>query len=101
MAACTSPCVRPLFPTAAAALSSDSPSAAGEVGVDDPRIVWKSKYDPDDPTVLGTLAPLVDPDTGFVYTGDVSTTRMRVLAAIDPRMNIVTDAGTRSEEHTP
>ena len=40
-------------------------------GEDDPRIVWKSpKPGPNDPPLAaGTLAPLIDPETGILFAG--------------------------------
>jgi hypothetical protein len=85
----TEGCTDELFPSAAASLSrrAQLPPGAGwtEVGVDDPRIIWKS----DPHLVHGTLAPLVDPDTGIVFTGDVndaSQAEINTIAATDPRV---------------
>ena len=58
---------------------------AWDYGVDDPRIIWKSSPH----LVHGTLPPLVDPSTGFLFTGDVNTSHMGVVAAIDPRLRVV------------
>ena len=87
-------CSAELFPTARKALTSAAtplPRDAdwAEVGADDPRIVWKSAAH----LVRGTLPPLIDPSTGFLFTGDVSTTRMNVVAAADPPMRVVANNG--------
>src|SRR5436305_7478677 len=64
-----------------------------EVGIDDPRILWKS----DPHLVHGTLAPLVDPDTGIIFTGGVdgSGTRAEIntIAATDPRIRFMVNTG--------
>ncbi|MFL6245995.1 MAG: Ig-like domain-containing protein, partial [Thermoanaerobaculia bacterium] len=86
---CTSiNCEWDLFPTATAAINGPS-AGPGEVGADDPRIVWKSA----DPIVFGTIAPFFDADTGFVYTGDVLKTNMSVVSAVDPRLQFVGQTG--------
>ncbi|MFP5247303.1 MAG: hypothetical protein ACLGH0_11470, partial [Thermoanaerobaculia bacterium] len=79
-----------LFPTPLRALES-APAEAGEIGVDDPRIIWASEPD----TVFGTLVPLVDPDTGIAFVGDVTTKKMRIVAALNPKTRIVADLGSR------
>ncbi|HEX9161477.1 MAG TPA: Ig-like domain-containing protein, partial [Thermoanaerobaculia bacterium] len=97
--ACTNDlCVGELFPTAKKALTSaTAPLPAGadwiEVGADDPRIVWKTPPK----TVSGNIAPLIDPDTGILISGDVNGDRVKAIAAIDPRIRfrIRTDDGTR------
>ena len=91
-------CADALFPTAAASLSKAAPPLPAdadwsEVGIDDPRILWKS----DPHLVHGTLAPLVDPDTGIVFTGssDASGTRAEIntIAATDPRVRFMVNTG--------
>ncbi|MFL6246086.1 MAG: Ig-like domain-containing protein [Thermoanaerobaculia bacterium] len=77
-----------LFPTPLKALEA-APAEAGEIGVDDPRILWASEPD----TVFGTLVPLVDPETGIAFVGDVTTKKMRIVAAINPKVRIVADLG--------
>ncbi len=82
-----------LFPTALASITAQAatlPATADwyEVGADDPRILWKSKPH----LVAGTLAPLVDADTGFVLAGDVAGKKMNVLSATDPRLRVVSGA---------
>src|SRR5207244_8761897 len=64
-------CSGELFPTARKSLQSPAsalPSGADwtEVGADDPRIIWKSA----EHLVHGTLPPLVDASTGFLFAGD-------------------------------
>ena len=86
-----------LFPTAKASLSRPAPPLPPdadwtEVGVDDPRIIWKSAPH----LVHGTLAPLVDPDTGIVFTGDVNATsqaEINAIAATDPRVRFMVNTG--------
>ena len=63
-----------------------------EVGLDDDRILWKSEPG----LVKGTLTPLFDPQTGIVFTGDVNTTRVNVVAATDPHLRVLVDSGTGS-----
>ncbi len=71
-----------LFPTARAILETD-------VATPDPRIVWRSK----DPLASGTLAPVIDPDTGFVFAGQLLEKTTNVVSAIDPRIQIKADTG--------
>jgi RHS repeat-associated protein len=94
-------CSDALFTTAAASLTKSAqplPADADwtEVGVDDPRILWKS----DPHLVHGTLAPLVDPDTGIIFTGglDPSSTRAEIntIAATDPRVRFMVNTGDAS-----
>lgn len=84
-----------LFPTVSAALapfvSGEAPPATG-IGRPDPRIVWKSAR----PLGFGTLAPVVDPDTGFLYAGKRLGTETTVIAALDPKLT-VTDAAGETE----
>jgi RHS repeat-associated protein len=85
-------CEWPLFPTAAAAIAG--PSAPDEVGSDDPRIVWKSPDRPiNDPLVFGTIPPIFDSETGFVYSGNVLDTKMRVTSAGDPKLRFIGQTG--------
>jgi RHS repeat-associated protein len=72
-----------LFRTAARVLEDD-------VDTPDPRIVWRSA----EPLATGTLAPAVDPETGFIYVGKVLDKTTSVVAAIDPRLAITNAAGT-------
>jgi RHS repeat-associated protein len=85
-------CEWALFPTAKAAITGPS-AGSGDVGADDPRIVWKSPDSPSDPLVFGTLAPIFDGDTGFVYTGNVTQKKMRVVSAVDPHVRFVGRTG--------
>jgi YD repeat-containing protein len=92
-------CTDELFPSAAASLKKRAqlpPDADWtEVGVDDPRIIWKS----DPHLVHGTLAPLVDPDTGIVFTGDIDATaqaEINTIAATDPRVRFMVNIGDQS-----
>ena len=92
-------CEWPLFPIPLAALSPVPPPAGSPagtpptpipngpdgIGFDDPRIVWKSAPG----MVTGTLPPIVDAETGFVYTGDVLGQKMNVVSAVDPRARFV------------
>lgn len=99
--ACTSGvCSAALFPTADKAIRSAASPPSGadwvEVGADDPRIIWKSKPH----LVSGTMPPLVDPSTGFVFTGDVNSTRMNVVAASDPKLRVVVNTGNGFGEVT-
>ena len=69
-----------LFPSAARAV------AGTEL---DPRVVWRSPA-----TVgFGTLAPVIDPETGILYIGQLTQRTMSVLAAIDPRIHMKADLG--------
>ncbi|HVR39063.1 MAG TPA: Ig-like domain-containing protein [Thermoanaerobaculia bacterium] len=92
---CSSTCVEAeMFPTAwKAANATTAPLPAGadwfELGADDPRIIWKSAPK----TVLGTLAPVIDPDTGILFTGDVLGTRIRAIAATDPHPRVMVNMG--------
>jgi YD repeat-containing protein len=93
-------CTDPLFPTATASLKKQAPPLPPdadwtEAGIDDPRIIWKSQPH----LVHGTLAPLVDPDTGIVFTGDVSATsqaEINTIAATDPRIRFMVNTGDQS-----
>ncbi|HEV8658189.1 MAG TPA: hypothetical protein VGS96_06140, partial [Thermoanaerobaculia bacterium] len=97
--ACTNDlCVGELFPTAKKSINSPTPPLPPgadwiEVGVDDARIVWKT----DPKTVIGNIAPVIDPDTGILLSGDINGNRVRAIAAIDPRIQfrIRTDDGPR------
>lgn len=74
-----------LFPTVRAILEEDP--TKGEKP--DPRIVWKSEPG----VALGTLAPVVDPETGFVFAGKLMDTTTNVISAIDPPIQIKADLG--------
>jgi RHS repeat-associated protein len=75
------------FPITEKAMSTDG--VPGEVGVDDPRIVFKSAYTFAD----RALAPLVDPNTGIAFGGELVTTDMKVAAVLDPTVEILVDTG--------
>ncbi|HEV2720451.1 MAG TPA: RHS repeat domain-containing protein, partial [Thermoanaerobaculia bacterium] len=77
-----------LFKTAADALNAVS-APPGQAGIDDARIVWAS-----DPGFMqNTLAPIVDPNTGILVSGDLATKNMRVTPAIDPKIKMMIDTG--------
>jgi len=78
-----------LFPTARQALRA---TGSYGVGADDPRIVWKSAPG----LVSGTLAPVVDPDTGMIYSGRLGEKAMSATAATDPRIQVKVDLGAAS-----
>ncbi|HEX8619686.1 MAG TPA: hypothetical protein VF911_19045, partial [Thermoanaerobaculia bacterium] len=61
----------------------------GSITKPDPRIVWRSAT----PLATGTLAPVVDPNTGFVFVGKVLEATTEVVAATDPRMKVMVDVG--------
>ncbi|HEX7809148.1 MAG TPA: RHS repeat domain-containing protein, partial [Thermoanaerobaculia bacterium] len=92
------------FATALAAMNAPTglPGTAGPpplappppFGVDDPRIVWKSK----EKLVTGTIPPIFDPETGFLISGDVLGRTMRVVPAIDPEVRMIIDRGDRLME---
>ena len=37
----------------------------------------------------GTLPPVVDADTGILFTGDVNETTVRAVAAVDPKLPFI------------
>jgi RHS repeat-associated protein len=86
-----------LFKTALTALGMPSPvdeDGPYGVGAPDPRIVWTSKKH----VVSGNVVPVIDSDTGMVFAGklllDLPTdANMRVIPAIDPRVEIRADLG--------
>ncbi|HWW60322.1 MAG TPA: DUF6531 domain-containing protein, partial [Thermoanaerobaculia bacterium] len=92
---CSATCpVAEMFPTALKALNTPTPPMPPgadwfEVGADDPRIIWKSAPK----TVEGTLAPVIDPETGILFTGNVLQTKMRAIAATDPRPRVMVNTG--------
>lgn len=88
----TTPGVPAMLASGAFPITEEAMSAggvAGEVGVDDPRIVFKSSY------IFSSraLAPLVDPNTGIAFGGDLVTADMKVAAVLDPTVEIMVDAG--------
>lgn len=91
-------CVAELFPTAKKSIAAQTPPLPSgadwiEVGVDDPRIIWKSAPK----TVIGNMPPMIDPDTGILISGDLNGNRVAAIAAIDPRVQfrIRTDNGPK------
>ena len=56
----------------------------------DPRIVWISET----PLATGTLAPVIDPNTGFLYVGKILAKTTEIVAAIDPRLQIKVNTGS-------
>jgi RHS repeat-associated protein len=94
-------CADVLFPTATASLKKQAPPLPAdadwtEAGIDDPRILWKSEPH----LVTGTLAPLVDPDTGIIFTGNVNAAtakaEINTVAATDPRVRFMVNTGDPS-----
>jgi RHS repeat-associated protein len=79
-----------LFPTAAAALAGTS--SYGGYGADDIRILWRSE----DPVGSGQVAPVVDPDTGFLFGGDFLAKKVHVASAIDPKMRFMVNVGAKN-----
>jgi RHS repeat-associated protein len=77
-----------LFPTAARAIAGQNTDGMG-IGADDPRIIWKSE-----PGVAGaSVPPVFDPETGMVYTGTGADRQVKVLSAIDPRVDMKVNLG--------
>jgi YD repeat-containing protein len=85
-----SPCLGELFPTVRKALEAGPGTNAREFGADDPRIIWKS-----DPTdgIAGSLAPVADPETGFMFKGELTDKTFRVMAGLDPNIAVKVDLG--------
>jgi RHS repeat-associated protein len=77
-----------IFPSALAALGGTSGS--GGYGANDSRILWRS----DKPVGMGQLAPIIDPETGYVFGGDFLSQRVRIASALDPKMRIMADVGS-------
>ncbi|MGZ7031885.1 MAG: DUF6531 domain-containing protein, partial [Thermoanaerobaculia bacterium] len=78
-----------LFPTVRKALSGASADPFG-IGSDDPRIIWKSEPG----VVSGTLAPVFDPNTGIVFAGAMAQRQVKILSAIDPRLQVKVNLGS-------
>ena len=78
----------PLFATVAKCLTLPATDPDG-VGAYDPRIIWKSEPG----IIAGTLPPVVDGDTGMLYAGELLRKAMKVVAAIDPRIQMKVDLG--------
>jgi RHS repeat-associated protein len=78
-----------LFPTASAALNNNG---AYGVGTPDPRILWASQ-----PGLAGgSLAPVIDSDTGILFAGQLQGTKTTVVAVGDPRIEMRADTGNGS-----
>lgn len=75
-----------LFPTALASLNR--PGSYG-VGAPDPRILWTSEPG----VATGSLAPVVDPDTGILFAGELQGKNTTVRAIFDPRIQLRADIG--------
>lgn len=84
-------CAADLFPTALDSLQG-TPAAAGEVGSDDPRILWKSKP-PAAGEAVSTLAPVFDPQTGMLYDGNIGSEKMNVMSVQPPTLKVIQDLG--------
>ncbi|MBV9494352.1 MAG: Ig-like domain-containing protein [Acidobacteria bacterium] len=95
-------CQGELFPSAMGSLQG-APAAPVpgqywvEVGKNDPRILWQSKFDPNDPNT-STLAPIIDPETGILYQANIDSKTVKIVAASDPRIRIVSDLGKQKLE---
>ncbi|MEO8036421.1 MAG: hypothetical protein ABI837_18435, partial [Acidobacteriota bacterium] len=77
-----------VFPTAAKAIAGVNTDGMG-IGADDPRIIWKSE-----PGVAGaSVPPVFDPETGMVYTGTGADRQVKVMSAIDPRVDMKVNLG--------
>ncbi len=77
-----------LFPTAKKAINGTAIDPT-DIGADDPRIIWKS----DPGIVSGTLAPVIDPDTGMLYAGELMKKAVKVVAGLDPQIRMKVDIG--------
>ncbi len=82
-----------LFKTVNAALCTScagvgTPDPLG-VGAPDPRIVWTSAPG----LVSGSLAPVIDTDTGILFAGQLEQKTTSVLAISDPRVEMKVDTG--------
>jgi YD repeat-containing protein len=75
-----------LFPTVSEALKS---GGSYGVGAPDPRIVWTSAPG----LVSGSLAPVIDPDTGILFAGQAQGKTTKVVAARDPLLRVMVDSG--------
>jgi len=76
-----------LFPTALGALTS---AGAYGIGAPDPRIVWTSEPG----LVAGSLAPVIDTDTGILFAGQLQGKKTSVVAVGDPRIEVRADTGS-------
>jgi RHS repeat-associated protein len=89
---CPMPCDTLMFPTVTKATAAGAdPDSPLRFGTDDPRIIWKSAPDLDN--LYGTLAPVADPDTGFIFSGDLLEQTVHVLSGLDPRMIVKARVG--------
>ncbi|HEV8657778.1 MAG TPA: HNH/ENDO VII family nuclease [Thermoanaerobaculia bacterium] len=80
-----------LFPTVQKAINGTATDPYS-VGADDPRIIWKSEPG----VVTGTLAPVFDPNTGIIFAGAMAQRQVKVLSAIDPRLQVKVNLGEES-----
>jgi RHS repeat-associated protein len=80
-----------LFPTVQKSLLG-TPTDPYSIGTDDPRIIWKSEPG----VVTGTLAPVFDPNTGIIFAGAMAQRQVKVLSAIDPRLQVKVNLGEES-----
>ena len=79
------------FPTSDKALTTSVPPGGdpNDVGVDDPRVIYKSPY----VYGAGAIPPLVDPQTGIAFGGDSLSSTMRTAALFDPPVQVLADLG--------
>lgn len=94
----TSPCPpfppAELFKTVKKCLEAGpNPSDPQSFGSDDPRILWKSEK-PADPEIAGSLAPVADPETGFLFKGDLTQKTFKVYSGLDPHIAIKVNLGS-------
>ncbi|MBW3565715.1 MAG: DUF2235 domain-containing protein [Acidobacteria bacterium] len=71
-----------LFPSASDAIMAEFPRA-------DHRVIWRSEQ----PLANGTLAPVLDPETGILYTSKLQGTETDVSAVLDPKLDVLIDLG--------
>ncbi|HMJ86051.1 MAG TPA: hypothetical protein VK504_22885, partial [Vicinamibacterales bacterium] len=76
------------FPLAHVAMTATA-ADPDEMGVDDARVIYKSPYI----FTTGSVPPLVDPETGIAFGGDVLTQKMSTAELFDPVVQIVSDLG--------
>jgi RHS repeat-associated protein len=77
-----------LFPTAAKAIAGVA-SGPGEVGADDPRIIWKSEPG----MTSGALPPVFDSSTGIIYGAKQTARTVKAVSAIDPTVRMKVNLG--------
>ena len=93
----TAPCIAPLFATATKALAAGAaPDDPLSFGTDDPRIIWKSEIPGG---IVGSLAPVADPETGLIFKGDLLQNTLRVLSGIDPHLSVKVNRGNGALEN--